>query len=50
MDRAQVMAGLMDLIQDRKSFIDPKETDSIFLHDIEVLEGALALIGGGQVG
>ncbi|WP_018703564.1 hypothetical protein [Anaeromusa acidaminophila] len=46
MDRAQVLAGLLDLIEDRKALVGPEDTNSIFLHDIEVLEAAVNLIGG----
>ena len=50
MTKAQIIAGLLDLIEDRKSFVDPNKPESMFLNDIEVLTAALNELEGGQLG
>ena len=47
MEKAEVIAGLKDLINDRESFI--MEEDDIFAHDKKVLEEAINLIKENEI-
>ena len=44
MNKSEIISGLEDLVRDRKSLLNNEPSDDVFLHDIEVLNSAIAVI------
>lgn len=44
MNKSEILAGLKDLVEDRESFIEPDDPDSIFVQDKAVLQAAIRVI------
>ncbi len=44
MDKSEIINGLEDLVRSTKSSLDDSPSDDIFLHDIAVLNAAIAVI------
>lgn len=44
MNKSEIISGLEDLVRSTKSSLDHSPSDDIFLHDIAVLNAAIAVI------
>lgn len=44
MNKSEIISGLEDLVRSTKSSLDDSPSDDIFLHDIAVLNAAIAVI------
>lgn len=44
MNKAEIINGLEDLVRDRKALLNNEPSDDVFLHDIAVLNAAIAVI------
>lgn len=44
MNKAEIINGLEDLVRDRKDLLNNEPSDDVFLHDIRVLNSAIAVI------
>ncbi len=44
MNKAEIISGLEDLVRSTEYSLDGTPSDDIFLHDIEVLNAAIAVI------